>query len=90
MSLSNPYFSWLRYGKLYLAYLLTQNIKFDILRPQTVAAISSLLSALVLYPEVQIRRQEELDRVISPDRLPTFDDRPTLPYVEGIVKETLR
>jgi hypothetical protein len=90
MSLSNPYFNWLRYGKLCLAYLLIQNIKINILRPKTVAVISSLLLVLVLYPEVQIRGQEELDRVISPDRLPTFDDRPTLPYVEGIVKETLR
>jgi cytochrome P450 len=57
---------------------------------QTVSAIVSFLLALVLYPDVQTRAQEELDRVIGTDRLPTFDDRPTLPYIEGIVKETLR
>jgi cytochrome P450 len=56
--------------------------------PQTVATISSFLLALALYPEVQIHAQEELDHLIG--RLPTFDDRPTLPYIEGIVKETLR
>jgi len=50
----------------------------------------SFILALVLYPEVQIRGQEELDRVIGNDRLPTFDDRPFLPYIEGIIKETLR
>jgi hypothetical protein len=50
----------------------------------------SFILALVLYPEVQTRGQEELDRVIGRDRLPTFDDRPALPYIEGIVKESLR
>ncbi|KIM91460.1 hypothetical protein PILCRDRAFT_763020, partial [Piloderma croceum F 1598] len=42
----------------------------------TVAAISSFLLALVLYPEVQIHGQEELDRVIGPDRLPTLTTDP--------------
>ncbi|KIM73756.1 hypothetical protein PILCRDRAFT_828807, partial [Piloderma croceum F 1598] len=56
----------------------------------TVSAILSFILALVLYPEVQTRGQEELDRVVGRDRLPTFDDRPFLPYIEGIVKETLR
>ncbi|KIM77529.1 hypothetical protein PILCRDRAFT_825308 [Piloderma croceum F 1598] len=56
----------------------------------TVSAISSFLLALVLYPEVQTRGQEELDRVVGRDRLPNFDDRSILPYIEGIVKETLR
>ena len=55
-----------------------------------VSAIVSFLLALVLYPNVQTRRQEELNHVIGTGWLPTFDDRPTLPYIEGIVKETLR
>jgi hypothetical protein len=46
--------------------------------------------ALVLYPEAQTRGQEELDRVIGVGRLPTFDDQPNLPYIEFLVKETLR
>lgn len=57
---------------------------------QTVSAITSFLLATLLYPEMQTRGQEEVDRVIGHGRLPTFDDRPTLPYIEGIVKETLR
>jgi len=28
--------------------------------------------------------------VVGHDRLPTFDDRSALPYIEGIIKETLR
>ncbi|KIM86358.1 hypothetical protein PILCRDRAFT_65238 [Piloderma croceum F 1598] len=56
----------------------------------SVATITSFILALVLYPEVQTRRQEELDCVIRTGWLPTFDDQPNLPYIECIVKETLR
>ena len=46
--------------------------------------------AVVLDPEVQRRAQEELDRVLGKDVLPTFDDRERLPYVDAVVKEALR
>ena len=36
------------------------------------------------------KAQNEIDRVIGSDRLPTFDDRPNLPFIDAIVKETLR
>src|ERR1700761_4136936 len=39
--------------------------------------------------EIQRRAQEELDR-ICPDRLVTFADRESLPYVECILKEIYR
>lgn len=52
--------------------------------------MSSLFLALILYPEVQKRAQAELDSVISRDRLPTYDDKPRLPYIEAISKELLR
>lgn len=51
--------------------------------------ILSFIQAMVLYPEVQKKAQEELDRVLG-DRLPSFSDREILPYVRGCVKETLR
>ncbi|KAH9042935.1 cytochrome P450 [Lactarius deliciosus] len=56
----------------------------------TAAALYSLFLALILYPEVQKRAQAELDSVISRDRLPTYDDRPRLPYIEAMTKELLR
>ena len=34
--------------------------------------------------------QEELDRVIGADRLPNIGDRPHLPYVDAVIKETMR
>lgn len=46
--------------------------------------------AMILFPSVQERAQEELDRVVGRDRLPTFDDRAQLPYVSNVVKESLR
>ena len=46
--------------------------------------------AMTLYPEVQARAQEEIDRVVGHDRLPDFSDRDNLPYVEAILMETLR
>ena len=54
------------------------------------SSLSSLFLALVLYPDVQKRAQAELDTVIARDRLPTFDDRPHLPYVDALCGELLR
>ncbi|KAI9441796.1 cytochrome P450 [Lactarius indigo] len=56
----------------------------------TAAPVFSLFLALILYPEVQKRAQAELDAVISRDRLPTYDDKPRLPYIEAMSKELLR
>ena len=50
----------------------------------------SFVLALVLFPQVQRRAQAELDAVIGRDRLPSFDDRPHLPYIEALSKELLR
>ncbi|KAG5643123.1 hypothetical protein DXG03_001549 [Asterophora parasitica] len=45
---------------------------------------------MVRNPEVFRKAQEELDQVIGSGRLPTFDDRGSLPYLECILKEVLR
>ncbi|EPS35311.1 hypothetical protein H072_11345 [Dactylellina haptotyla CBS 200.50] len=55
----------------------------------TVAALGFFFLAMTLYPEVQLKAREEIDRVVG-NRLPTFEDRPNLPYVEAVVKETMR
>ena len=57
---------------------------------QTVSALLNFVLAMTWYPDVQEKAQQELDRVVGRDRLPTFEDRPTLPYITNIVKETLR
>jgi Cytochrome P450 len=60
------------------------------LRAKTVSSMASLFLALTLYPHVQRRAQCELDFLLAGDRLPTFDDRPRLPYIDALCKELLR
>ncbi|KAH7337396.1 cytochrome P450 [Rhizoctonia solani] len=46
--------------------------------------------AMALYPEVQTKAQQEIDAVVGSNRLPTFSDRPKLPYIERLLLEVLR
>lgn len=69
---------------------LTPGTSNDAYYVKTVSSLSSLFLALVLYPEVQKRAQAELDAVITRDRLPTFDDRPRLPYIDAMCRELQR
>ena len=57
---------------------------------KTVSSMTSFFLALTLFPQVQRRAQAELDIVVGRDRLPTFDDRPRLPYIEALCKELMR
>jgi cytochrome P450 len=45
---------------------------------------------MTLYPEVQRKAQEEIDRVIGNSRLPDHLDQDDLPYVQAVLKEVLR
>ena len=45
---------------------------------------------MFLSPDIQKRAQAELDSVIGRERLPTFEDRPMLPFVDAVCKEVLR
>lgn len=56
----------------------------------TVSSNYAFFLAMTLYPEVQRKAQAEIDAVIGSDRLPTFADRESLPYVEALVKEVYR
>ena len=40
--------------------------------------------------DVQKKAQTELDLVVGPDRLPTHDDIPNLPYINAVAREALR
>ncbi|OEL19400.1 Cytochrome P450 CYP736A12 [Dichanthelium oligosanthes] len=48
------------------------------------------LSELLRKPKAIAKATEELDRVVGRDRLVTEADIPSLPYLEAIVKETMR
>ncbi|KAG1775727.1 cytochrome P450 [Suillus placidus] len=57
---------------------------------QTSSTLLVFVLAMVLHPDVQKRAHAEIDSVIGRDRLPTFEDRASLPYVESILRETFR
>lgn len=46
--------------------------------------------AMALFPGVQKKAQEEIDRVIGNNRLPVSSDKDSLPYIWATVKETHR
>ena len=45
---------------------------------------------IALNPAVQEKAQAQIDDVVGKDRLPTMDDRPLLPLIDAIFRETLR
>ncbi|KAK1454817.1 cytochrome P450 [Colletotrichum melonis] len=56
----------------------------------TVSTVASFFLAMMVYPDIQKKAQEEIDRVIGSRRLPTTKDRENLPYIEALVKEIMR
>ncbi len=45
---------------------------------------------MVLHSEVQDKAQAQIDAVVGPERLPTIEDRESLPYIDHILQETMR
>ncbi|OAQ99298.1 hypothetical protein LLEC1_00731 [Akanthomyces lecanii] len=56
----------------------------------TTAVISGFVQAMVMFPDVQAKAQDEIDRVVGSSRLPEPQDEDQLPYVSAVVKEALR
>lgn len=57
---------------------------------QTVNTLLMFTVAMILFPEVQKKAQEELDKVIGNSRLPAVADREELDYTWRLVQEVLR
>ncbi|KAM0812515.1 putative Cytochrome P450 [Seiridium cardinale] len=56
----------------------------------TATTLNNWILAMTLFPESAKIAQEEVDRVIGSDRLPTWEDEKQLPYVRAMIKEVLR
>ncbi|KAJ7157502.1 cytochrome P450 [Mycena filopes] len=56
----------------------------------TWSVLTVFVLMMVLHPEVQITAQAELDSTVGTARLPNFDDRESLTYVEAVLQEALR
>ncbi|KAM3514478.1 hypothetical protein MY11210_001922 [Beauveria gryllotalpidicola] len=54
------------------------------------STLEAFVLAMVMYPDVQRKAQQEIDSVVGPDRLPSPQDRASLPYTSNLVTELLR
>ncbi|KDQ14783.1 hypothetical protein BOTBODRAFT_32546 [Botryobasidium botryosum FD-172 SS1] len=54
-----------------------------------ISTFMSLFLTMAMFPEIQRKAQAEIDSVIK-NRLPEFEDRGKLPYVECLIKELHR
>ncbi|KAJ4305914.1 hypothetical protein N0V90_001447 [Kalmusia sp. IMI 367209] len=89
----------------YSKFLFKEAPKYN-LKPQEISALagnlfgagsdtssSTLITAILAmraFPKTLIPAWEELDRVVGPDRSPSFDDEANLPYIRAFVKEVFR
>ena len=53
-------------------------------------ALVNFLLAVLNYPDVMRKAQEELDSLVGRGRVPSFADAVNLPYIRAMVRETLR
>ncbi|KAN0092739.1 Cytochrome P450 [Tylopilus felleus] len=56
----------------------------------TASTVLIFILAMLLNPDVQARAQADIDSVVGSARLPVFEDRPSLPYIDAVLRETLR
>ncbi|KAG1814714.1 cytochrome P450 [Suillus subaureus] len=77
----------------------TANSMYSASIDTTITTLSHFILAMVQHPHVLRRAQAELDDVLGSrgsglpsqaKRLPTFEDRPKLPYCDAVFTETLR
>ncbi|KAJ5991687.1 hypothetical protein N7451_007411 [Penicillium sp. IBT 35674x] len=55
-----------------------------------VAVLEVFFLAMTMFPDVQCEAQKEMDKLFGKPTLPKATDRENLPYVNALVKETLR
>lgn len=57
---------------------------------QSIATVHLFFLLMLRHRDVQKKAQDEIDRVVGTDRLPTIEDRANLPYVRSVITEVLR
>ncbi|KAG6919125.1 hypothetical protein DXG01_008932 [Tephrocybe rancida] len=56
----------------------------------TTISLQTFILACIRYPAWITTAQKEIDAIVGSERLPSFKDRPFLPYVDAIVREIHR
>ncbi|KAF8992414.1 cytochrome P450 [Cyathus striatus] len=57
---------------------------------ETVSAMGTFFLAMLTSPNIQLKAQNEIDNDIGTTRLPEYDNRESLLYVEAIFREVMR
>ncbi|KAK7052512.1 cytochrome P450 [Favolaschia claudopus] len=68
----------------------TANSMYSASMDTTITVFCHFLLAMVLHPAALAKAQKEIDSVVGHDRLPTFSDRASLPFVEALLNEVYR
>ncbi|KAJ7910500.1 cytochrome P450 [Mycena leptocephala] len=68
----------------------TANSMYSASVDTTITVFCHFLLAMVLHPEVLAKAQKEIDSVVGTDRLPSFSDRASLPFVDALLSEVYR
>ncbi|KAK7458132.1 hypothetical protein VKT23_010040 [Stygiomarasmius scandens] len=55
-----------------------------------ISTIMSFILAMILHPDIQARARTEIDDVIGKHRLPTLNDKESLPFVRSVITEVMR
>ena len=56
----------------------------------TILTLHWAVGLMAEHPDIQEKVAKEIDEVIGRDRLPTLDDRSSLPYTQAAMLETFR
>ncbi|KAL0569906.1 hypothetical protein V5O48_012052 [Marasmius crinis-equi] len=56
----------------------------------TAAVIETFFLAIAMHPDVQAKARNELELVVGKGRVPGYEERPNLPYIEAIIREVFR
>jgi hypothetical protein len=49
--------------------------------------LQTLVLTMVMFPDAQRKAQDELDRVVGPNRTPRIEDMNDLPYIRAVIDE---
>ena len=78
------FFRRCRYRK---SHLSQSRVHSNCVSIQTYSLLQTFFCCMAKYPELQKKAQEELDTIVGPDRMPTYDDYDSLFYVRAIFME---
>lgn len=57
---------------------------------QATSSLGTFFLAMAMFPEVQRKAKQEIDAVVGAERLVTYDDWSSLPFVEALRREVMR